>query len=267
MTKNRSNRYCFASLVLVLLQSSLTIAAPVVDSSSATQFSAPTALEFTNASDLIFNGFGVTPGSVVVSLRSAPSNEVNPGLDGTAPAAVEGADALEIGVVPPPSPSLSCLPSTPVTITVSDWSITLLGASPGPVGAGGGGGGLLDSRDPSPAAPATSATANGTSNPSIIGGTNVIAARQYVGTFADLPFLTYIATINAVRISGGIPVQSYYQAMVPTLTLEYDDTTCTAIMAPSPQAVPTTGLVHLLLLCIVIPIVFRLRSLAAKERG
>ena len=265
MNNYRSIRNCSA-LLLLLAQPSLSTAAPIVDSSSPTRFSAPTAAELANASDLVLNGFGAVPGSLVISLRSAPSNEINPGLDGPAPALVEGADTLEVGVVPVPEPSYACPLNTPVTITVSDWSITLLGASPGPVGAGGGGGALLDSNNLSPAAPATAATANGAPNPSTIGGTNVITQRQYVGTFADLPSLSFIATINAVRTALGSPVQSYYQAQVPSVTIEYDNAGCTAINVTTPAAVPAAGLAHLLLLCLIIPIIVRLRSLIKTAR-
>lgn len=239
-------------IATVLLASGKVFAAPVVETSSRTVFSPPTASELADATDLVLSS-GPPPGSLVIALRTAPSRQVNPGLDAPIPALVEGADTLELGMLQLPEPSDTCPDNTPVTITISDWSLTLLNADPGVSGAGGGGGGLLDSRDPTVSAPATAATANGVSNPSTIGGTNIVGGRQYFGTFADLPFLTFAATINAVRISSLAPVQSYYQAVVPTLTLEYDDATCSSA-ASGAVSVPVMGPLHLLLLIAGMPV-------------
>jgi hypothetical protein len=113
----------------------------------------------------------------------------------------------------------------------------------------------MDSRDISPTAHATMSTASGASNPGVIGGTNGSPQTQYFGTYADLPFLTYVTTINAVRRNGGTAVQSHYQIQEPSISVEYDDATCTAISMQSPATVPTMRPTQLLLLCIALLII------------
>jgi hypothetical protein len=113
VSKKRLIRCLLPSVALPLLHSSMTLAAPVVDTS------APAATEFANAVDLMTNGFGVVPGSLIIAIRSAPSTDINPGLDGPEPDLDDGADTLEVAVVPVPAPSFSCAANTPVTVTIS----------------------------------------------------------------------------------------------------------------------------------------------------
>ena len=194
--------------------------------------------ELANAGDLFTNGFAVVQGSVLIAIRSAPSTAINLGLDGPEPGPDDGADTLEVAVVPVPSPSFSCPANTPVTVTISAWTKTLAAAFPSPVGAGGGGGGLMDAREISPSAPATMATISGAPNPSVIGGTNGSPQTQFLGIYADLPFLTYITAIDAVRRNSGTAVQSHYEIQVPSITVAYDDATCTAPSVEPAKAVP-----------------------------
>lgn len=248
----------YSVVVCGLMFGAVVQAAPIVDISAPSAFAPPDAIEFVNGSSLL--AAASSAGTVINPMRGAPAVEVNPGLDGQLPALLDDADSLEVGVVPLPAPSHACPPQTPVTISVSEWALTLISASPGVAGSGGGGSVLLDSRDPSVAAPASAATAIGVSNPGSIGGTIPVPARLYAGTFADLPFLTLLASVSAARYDIATVVQSHYRAVVPSITLEYDDGQCTLLAAATGEShsVPTLSNIALTLLSAMLLLLARL---------
>lgn len=252
-------RGAIAGMLLALAPISGANAAIVTDVASPALFEAPNATELANITDLLLNGIGLDAGSIVNPLRSAPTNDSNLGLDADEPGtAFEDAESLEIGIIRLPTPSYSCPAATPVTITISPWSLTLLGANPSVPDQGAGGSLIMDERDLTSSAPATDATLGGSDTPAAIGLSTIMAARSFVGTFADLPHLTYMTGIASAKVNNGVVFQLGFRSTLPSLTLEYDNAACTAVSANAgapPQAVPGLGFTHLLALILLLPLV------------
>lgn len=248
----RLSRFVFVVLLLPALLPHAW-AAPVTDISDPGTYSAPTAAELAVTQGFLDSIPSLPAGSFISGLRDAPTTLVNPGLDALAPPQLPEAQHNEVAGLHMPSPSRSCPGNTPVTITVSGWTVEMTGRTlPGAVTFGLGTL-VIDSRNPSAASPVSLALTTVLDDLDV-GGPNVAPPASYVATFADLPFYS-AATVFDVAISveiGGVwevSRASYNVTDTPSITYEYDDTSCGA-GGGGAAAVPLLGPAQLLLLLI-----------------
>lgn len=196
--------------------------------------SAPAGVNFTAVNQFANNVMSLTsPGYTqdIIATRTPGVNSFNLNLDAPDVADPTDVTSSEVAMLSIQS-AYQCDPSTAVTITVTDWELTITASTLGTIG--GGGGGLINITNPVYMDPASSTVYSGSGFNSIP-ETQTVSGGSFATTFAELPNYIFAVGASVRNDDGDTPgdpsddSQVSYSFTVPTIQLEYDNTGCKLI--------------------------------------
>lgn len=196
-----------------------------------TEVITPTAWQSADGDFLTFAQTSTVAPNETIASRDAPGTIINPGLDSPEPV---GGSGNEFSTIIIPALQTTCPGTTPVNITVSSYTRELIAEDPSPnndsytIN-----GGLIDLNGP---------TVSGYS----------IDSMTTVGSYTDSDEVTYSTTIDnlgnvaafvnfeAATFTGGSHYQGTAELGLPTITLSYDNASCSSSATVTSASSDTT---------------------------